>query len=223
MQLGVHDVARILNVSEKSIYRWIKQGQLPAYRINDQYRFNQVEILEWANEQKINVSTEIFQIPDTSDKLMPGLADAIEAGGIFYRLVGNDKQAVLRSVVDVMKLPPDMDRNFLLQVLLAREAMASTGVGDGIAFPHVRNPIVLLVNQPAICLCFPEKPVDFGAIDNKPVDTLFTLVTPSVQIHLYLLSKLASALRDAGFRDALKRQLSPDKILATVRALPEKE
>lgn len=40
MQLGVRDVARILNVSEKSIYRWIQQGQIPAYKVNDQYRFN---------------------------------------------------------------------------------------------------------------------------------------------------------------------------------------
>jgi PTS system nitrogen regulatory IIA component len=40
MQLGVRDAATLLNVSEKSIYRWIKQGVIPAYQINDQYRFN---------------------------------------------------------------------------------------------------------------------------------------------------------------------------------------
>jgi len=117
----------------------------------------------------------------------------------------------------VMKLPPDMDRHFLLQVLLAREAMASTGVGDGVAIPHVRNPIVLSVSRPAICLCFPEKPVEFDAIDNQLVHTLFTLVAPSVRIHLHLLSRLALALRDPGFRDALKRQLPRDEILAIAR------
>lgn len=219
MQLGVHDVARILNVSEKSIYRWIQKGQLPAYKVNDQYRFNRVELLEWANAQKINASEEIFQKIDTSVELMPSVAEAIEAGGIFYRLAGDDKPSVLRSVVEVMKLPPDMDRRFLLQVLLAREAMASTGVGDGVAIPHVRSPIVLSVNHPAICLCFPEKPVAFDAIDNQLVHTLFTLVAPSVRVHLFLLSRLASALRDPGFKDALKRQLPQNEIIAIVRAL----
>ncbi len=219
MQLGVHDVARILNVSEKSIYRWIQQGQLPAYKVNDQYRFNRAELLEWANAQKINVSAEIFQEPDTSVELMPDLAESIEAGGIFFRLAGNDKDSVLRSVVEVMKLPPDMDREFLLRVLLAREAMASTGIGEGVAIPHVRNPIVLSVNHPAICLCFLEKPVEFGAIDNQPVHTLFTLVSPTVRVHLYLLSRLASALLDPGFKSLLKRQAPREEILATLRTL----
>lgn len=218
MQLGVHDVARILNVSEKSIYRWIQQGQLPAYKVNDQYRFNRAELLEWANAQKINVSAEIFQEPDTSVELMPDLAESIEAGGIFYRLAGNDRDSVLRSVVEVMKLPPDMDRDFLFQVLLAREAMASTGIGEGVAIPHVRNPIVLSVNHPAICLCFLEKPVEFGAIDNQPVHTLFTLVTPTVRVHLCLLARLAAALLDPGFKAALNRQAPREEILATLRA-----
>lgn len=219
MQLGVHDVARILNVSEKSIYRWIQQGQLPAYKVNEQYRFNRAELLEWANARKINVSAEIFQEPDTAAELMPDLAESIEAGGIFYRVAGHDRDSVLRSVVDVMKLPPDMDRDFLFQVLLAREAMASTGIGEGVAIPHVRNPIVLSVNHPAICLCFLEKPVEFGAVDNQPVHTLFTLVTPTVRVHLYLLSRLASALLDPGVKAVLGRQASREEILAAVRAL----
>lgn len=219
MQLGVRDVARMLNVSEKSIYRWIQQGQLPAYKVNEQYRFNRAELLEWANAQKINVSTEMFTEPDISAELMPDFADSLEAGGIFYRLEAKDKESALRSVVGVMKLPPDMDREFLLRVLLARESMASTGIGDGIAIPHVRNPIVLSVNHPAICLCFLEKPIEFDAIDGQPVHTLFTLVSPTVRIHLYMLSRLAHALRADGFKAAVSRQASRDEILAAARAM----
>jgi len=219
MQLGVRDVAKILNVSEKSIYRWIQSGQLPAYKVNDQYRFNRAELLEWATAQKINVSTDLFKEPDASAELMPDFADALDAGGIFYRLDGHDKDSAIRSAISVMKLPPDMDREFLFRVLLARESMASTGIGDGIAIPHVRNPIVLSVNQPAICLCFLEKPVEFGAIDDKPVHTLFTLISPTVRIHLYLLSRLATSLRDPGFKAAVDRQAPRDEILAAARAV----
>lgn len=222
MQLGVRDVARLLNVSEKSIYRWIQQGQLPAYKVNEQYRFNRAELLEWANAQKINVSAEMFAEPDTAPELMPDFADSLEAGGIFYRLEGGAKEAVLRSVVSVMKLPPDMDRELLLRVLLARESMASTGIGDGIAIPHVRNPIVLSVNQPAISLCFLEHPVEFGAIDDKPVHTLFTLISPTVRIHLYLLSRIAHALRNEGFKEAVARQASREEILLAARGVGQK-
>lgn len=221
MQLGVRDVARILNVSEKSIYRWIQHGQLPAYRVNEQYRFNRSELLEWANARKINVSTDIFKEPDTSTEMMPALADAIEAGGIFYRLEGADTESALKSVVGVMRLPADVDREFLLRVLLARESMASTGIGDGIAIPHVRNPIVLSVHQPTICLCFLEKPVEFGALDGHPVHTLFTLISPTVRVHLYLLSRLAFVLQQPAFINVVRQQAPREQILAALRSAEE--
>src|SRR5438034_985186 len=62
-----------------------------------------------------------------------------------------------------------------------REALQSTGVGDGIAIPHVRNPIVLHVSRPMITLCFLERPIDFGALDGKPVHVLFSLISPTVR------------------------------------------
>jgi nitrogen PTS system EIIA component len=66
MQLTVRDAAKLLSVSEKTVYRWINQGDLPAYRVNEQYRFNRAELLEWATARKINVSVEIFEEPLTA-------------------------------------------------------------------------------------------------------------------------------------------------------------
>jgi PTS system nitrogen regulatory IIA component len=110
-----------------------------------------------------------------------------------------------------------VDREFLLQVLLAREALGSTGIGDGIAIPHARNPIVLNVERPTITLCFLENPVDFAALDGLPVTILFTLINPTARAHLHLLSRLAFMLNDKGFKDVLKRQTSRDEILAEAR------
>jgi PTS system nitrogen regulatory IIA component len=214
MQLGVREVADLLNVNEKTIYRWINSGNLPAYRVNGHYRFNRAELLEWATAQKINVSVDIFKEPELETVTIPKLSDAMTAGGIFYRIDGNNKESALRSVVQVMRLPDEVDRDFLLQVLLAREAMASTGVGDGIAIPHVRNPIVLHVNKPMVTLCFLEKPIDFGSLDGKPVNCLFTLVSPTVRSHLYLLSRLAFALKNPEFKEVINRQGTREEILA---------
>lgn len=89
----------------------------------------------------------------------------------------------------------------LLQFLLS---LGSTGIGDGIAVPHVRNPVVLHVSKPTVTLCFLDHPIDFGAIDDMPVDTMFAIVSPSVKAHLHLLSRLAFVLRDPGFKAALR-------------------
>ena len=197
MNLSVRDTASLLSVSEKTIYRWIKLETIPAYRVQDQYRFNRAEILEWATSRRMNVSSEIFAEPEAAGQPIPSLLTALEAGGVFYRVSGFDKESALREVVELLRLPEEVDRPFLLRVLLAREAIAPTGMGEGIAIPHVRNPVVLHVGRPAITLCFLEQPIDYGALDGKPVNTLFTVISPTTRAHLHLMSKLS--LRTARF------------------------
>ncbi len=224
MQLGVREAAHLLGVSEKTIYRWIKDGRLPAYRVNEQHRFNRAELLEWATSRRINVSPEIFEEPEeTAQMRLPTVGEALEAGGIHYRVGGTDKASVLSAVVDLMRLPDEVNRKFLHQVLLARESLGSTGVGDGIAIPHVRNPIVMHIPKPTVTLCFLEHEIDFGAIDGKPVHTLFTIVSPGVRAHLHVLSRLAFALRDEDFRAVLSKQASREEILGALRRVDDME
>jgi PTS system nitrogen regulatory IIA component len=213
MQLTVKDAARLLDVSEKTIYRWIKQKVVPCYQINEQFRFSRAELLEWATSRRIQLSPEIFLEAETNKVPLPSLCDALRWGGVAYRTAGTDKPSVLRGVVEVMKLPEEVDHEFLFQVLLARETLGSTGVGDGIAIPHVRNPIVLHVTKPMITLCFLENPIDFGALDGIPVSILFALISPTVKAHLHLLARLAYVLRNQDFKAVLKRQATRDEIM----------
>ena len=227
MQLQVKDVAKLFSVSEKTIYRWIDQDGLPAFRINKQYRFNRVEVIEWATARKVNASPQLFHEPSDEGEPLPGLVQAIEEGGVFYRVDGADKDAVLRRVVSLLRLPETVDRDFLLQVLLERESLGSTSVGDGIAIPHARNPIVLHVPRPSVTLCFLEHPIEFGALDGKPVNTLFTVISPTIRAHLHVLSSLAFALHDTRFKQAILEQASRETIhnetrraAATLAAIP---
>lgn len=221
MQLDVKDAAGIFSVSEKTILRWIKQKDLPSYQVNDHYRFNRAELLEWATERKIDLSTQIMSEPGEGEEPPPRLDEALRLGGIFHRVGGRDKISVLSAVVDTMHLPPEVDRISLCQVLLARESLGSTAIGDGIAIPHVRHPIVLRTSHPTATLCFLEYPVEFGAADGLPVDVLFMLVSPTVRAHQHMLSELALALKDREFRAALGRKASPDEILKEAARVQE--
>jgi len=218
MKLTVREAAKLLDTSERNVYRWIKEAHLPAYRINDQYRINRAELLEWATSQELGVSPAIFEEPQDGEAAAPTLEDALRAGGVHYRVGGHDKGSVLRAIVDLIELPDDVDVEFLYQVLLAREALGSTGVGEGIAIPHVRNPIVLHLPRPIVTLCFLERAIDFGALDGQPVNTLFTLISPTVRSHLHLLSRLAFVLRDPRFHAAVRSQAPPDEIFEALRA-----
>lgn len=213
MQLSLKESARLMNVPEQTICRWVKQGKLPAYSVNDQYRFNRAELLEWANEQQLEVSAELFAEADHGLKPTLGLAEALQAGSIHYGVPGHDKAAVLQSVVEMMTLPEEVDKEFLVQLLLGRESLGSTGLGNGIAVPHVRHPIVMRIARPMVTLCFLEHPIDFAAIDGIPVHTLFTITSPTIKAHLNLLSRLAYALRQPPFAGVIERQASSESII----------
>jgi nitrogen PTS system EIIA component len=222
MLMKASEVAALLNKDESTVTKWIKKEQLPAVMVRGSYRINRVDLLEWATEHGITVPSELFAAAE-ADIHFPALAEALEAGGIHCGVPGDDKLSVLRNVVNLLKLPPQVDPDFLLQVLLAREALGTTGIGDGIAIPHVRNPI-LLQNRPApaITLCFLQNPIDFGALDGKPVRILFMLTSPTVRVHLHLLSRLAYALHDPQFRATLNVACDPAGILDAVRRFEAK-
>jgi len=216
MQLSVKDAATLLNVSDETIYEWIQQEAFPSHTINEQIRFNRAELLEWATARNRHVSPDLFKEHEQGKPAQPTLAEALKAGGVAYRVGGTDQASVLRAVVNVMKLPKTVDREFLYQVLLARESLGSTGVGDGIAIPHVRNPVVLHVTKPTVTLCFLENPIDFHALDDKPVNTLFTLISPTVRTHLHLLSRLGFILRTPEVKATLRRQAPQDKLMDVI-------
>jgi PTS system nitrogen regulatory IIA component len=212
MQLTVRDVARLLNVDENAVYRWVKEDQLRAEEINGQYRFNRSDLLEWATlRSKLVFPPEFFQLGNGGDA--HALDRALHLGGVHHKVKGTDKDSALRAVVDLMPLPPGVDREFLLQVMLTRESMGSTGIGEGIALPHPRYPMVLPVPQPFITLCFLDQPIPYAVADQQPVHTLFALVSPNVRLHLGLLARLSCALSDRGFREAVRRQSPAEELL----------
>ena len=219
MQLTTREVSRFLNVSESTITRWVKQRRLPAQRISGQYHFNRAEVLEWSCAQGIKVSVELFDHLDNDAEPSPSLVEALAAGGVHYNLQDTNKDRVLRALVQVLPLPEGTDRELLLSLFRSREASASTAIGDGIAIPHVRNPIVLHVTRPMITLCFLERPVDFGALDGKPVYVLFSLVCPTMRSHLQMLARLSYALHDAKFKEVVMAKGSRDEIVQEARRL----
>jgi PTS system nitrogen regulatory IIA component len=213
MQLTVRDVSRYLNVSESTVTRWIKQRGLPSQHVGGQFRFNRAEVLEWATAQQIKVSVEMFEHLETDDEPVATLASTLEAGGIYYNVRADDKRQALHALVELLPLPEGVDREEILRLFLAREALASTAVGGGVALPHVRSPIVLHVTKPMVTACFLEKPIDFGALDGNPVYALFSLICPTMHSHLQTLSRLSYALRDPGFREVVLRRAPREELL----------
>jgi nitrogen PTS system EIIA component len=220
MELKIRDVATFLGETEESVLRWARRGEIPAHRVQDQYLFNRVELQEWAVAHNHKVSPDLF-IAEGEDAELPSLSEAVARGGIHYGVRGDRREQTLKEITLLPEIPEGVDRALLLELLLGREMTTSTAIGGGIAIPHPRHPLVVEVKHPSVLLCFLETPVDFNALDGKPVRVLFAVLSPSIRMHLKMLGKLSFALRDPDFRNLLDAPAKREEILSRLRELDE--
>jgi PTS system nitrogen regulatory IIA component len=219
MQLTLRQAAKYLGISESTARRWIGERGLPVHEVSERLYLNAVELWEWAVEHGVTVSRSLLEHARRAPDTVAPISQLLRTGGVFHDIDAKDKRDVLRQFVARLPLPPEQDRATLLSVLEAREAMGSTGVGDGIAIPHVRNPIVLHVEAAFVTLGLLKHPVEFDAIDGKPVHTLFMVVSPTVPVHLRILAQLGFLLRDDVLRDMLRTRASAEDLIDRIEML----
>ncbi len=209
MDVPLFEFAECMNTDPGTVERWIRQGRIPVKRKGDACIFNREVLEKWAAAHNIR-----FVMPGRArpgeEKAPDGLVAAMSCGGVHYDVPGRSVSEVLHAAADRLEGLPDREsRDILYEKLLDREQMMSTGIGKGVAVPHPRTPLQDKAVDTQIGVCFLETPVDFRAVDKKPVDALFVLVTPSAKQHLSLLSRISFCLREDAFLRLLK--LRPDR------------
>jgi nitrogen PTS system EIIA component len=219
MQITVREAAQYFGVDDATVRRWIADRGLPVHRINERWYLNAIEVWEWAVANSVIVSRRLLDEARRAPDEVPPLSLLLAAGGIHRHVVGGDKHDLLSAVVASLPLPAEVDRDHLLAILEAREAMGSTGIGQGIAIPHVRNPILLRVPESFVALFLLDRLVDFDSIDGQAVHSLFLVVSPTVPAHLRILAQLGFVLRDAALKDLLQQRAPDDAILDRIRGL----
>ena len=141
------------------------------------------------------------------------MADMIDRRLVSLSLDAKDKeeaiQKICRMMYDAGKVT---DYNEYLAGVKARELEFATGMGNGIAIPHCKNSCV---KDAAFTLVKLKNPIEWGALDNEPVDYVIMLAAPdsSDNVHLKMLSQLAVSLMDDDFRESLKDAADVDQII----------
>jgi PTS system nitrogen regulatory IIA component len=139
------------------------------------------------------------------------IAQLIRAENVLPGLPAPDKPHLLGELARRAALALGYDARVILDALTAREALGSTGIGHGIALPHARIPgITQLFGLFAVL----ERPLDFGAVDDEPVDLVFLLLVPANagKEHLAALAAISRRLRNREVVHALHAAKEPAKL-----------
>jgi PTS system nitrogen regulatory IIA component len=209
------EAARLLNVTEATLMRWVRQGLVRSLDGRGQ-RFEQTELEGWARRRGLPLGAAARPRPAPPEDL---LAAAVERGAATAGVRPATASEAIEIAVGALPGLDDRPRRDLLDAVLQRERMASTGLGHGLAVPHPRKPPSTLLEEAVVSVVFPDVALDWAALDGQPVHTVFLLLSPSASVHLQILSGVAHSLRSPELPGLLRERPSQAQLVERLRAL----
>lgn len=149
------------------------------------------------------------------------IIDLLDINSIIPDMAADSKLAVLEELAaPLVPGPEGLDLDTVVEVLMERERLGSTGIGDNVAIPHGK-----LANLSGLKLTFGRslKGVDFDSMDGKPSHLFFLLLAPvnSAGLHLKALAKISRMLMTASFREELMQASQPQDIYQLLKEKDE--
>ncbi len=150
------------------------------------------------------------------------LSELLDEDNIITELSAREKKGVLEELASAVIIhEPSIDKGTLVKVLLERERLGSTGIGDGVAIPHGKYHGI---SRPLISFGRSREGLDFDSMDDQPVHLFFLLIAPedSANIHLKVLATIARILKNSAFRKTLMEASSRKEIYRKIVQYDEK-
>ncbi|MFC1824801.1 PTS sugar transporter subunit IIA [Thermodesulfobacteriota bacterium] len=144
------------------------------------------------------------------------LSEILEVSNIIPDLKARDKKEALEELAEaVVSNKPALDKPSLVKILLERERLGSTGIGDGVAIPHGKFGGIV---QPIVSFGRSLKGLDFESMDGQPAFLFFLLLAPenSANIHLKVLARIAKILKNSSLRKLLMEAGSGKELYETI-------
>jgi PTS system nitrogen regulatory IIA component len=199
------EVAQYLQIGERTILKMANNNEIPCLKIASQWRFIKPVINDWLisrmnvipqNDFSRMIQSEIEHIP---------LSRMVDRDLVVFNLEPGSKESILLQLIRplVNKGIISISDEFL-QKLLNREEMLSTGLGRGIAIPHIRNVKDNPDGGPYLILGLSPEGIDYHSLDGKPTHLFFLLCTDSEVLHIRIMAKISSMFTDDSFIDIIK-------------------
>jgi PTS system nitrogen regulatory IIA component len=143
------------------------------------------------------------------------IVEFLRPEAVIANLGGASAPAALAELCRPLAVATKVDAQRLVDTLLEREKLGSTGIGEGVAIPHGKLP-----GLPALIASFGRAPqgIDFRAIDGKPTFLFFTLIAPenSAGAHLKALARISRIFKNPSFREAILKASDADEIFRLI-------
>lgn len=209
--LALPEVAELLGLEPVTLESMASAGDLPAYKMEGHWHFSRTELEAWVLQHNPAL---LQKAP--GELLGAGrhrLYRALHHGGVYAGVKGRTKEEVIGKVVHELAARHQLDAEGVTRLLLQREEIPCA-LNEGIAIPHTRD--FYLSHQDLVVVAYPERSIPYGALDGKPVHTLFFLFASEDRHHLDLMAKIAHFCHCPKKRTFLQEHPNKSRLLEEV-------
>lgn len=209
--MTVSEVAEFLQLAERTVLRMAQRGEIPAAKIASQWRFMRSMVREWLLAR--THSAEAAAVKPAPAVESQRLVELFRPELIRTDIQPGPKSSILAQLVEPVRQSGfARDSSQLLDALIRREAMMTTGVGESLAIPHPRQPLEGMFPVPAVALGICGDGADFDAIDGLPVRVFFLICATREDVHLQLMARVFWLARQPDALDQLASAEAPEQI-----------
>lgn len=227
--MSLNEIARHIGMDAREVKKLADKGVLPGRLIGGEWRFNRMQMLEWLQKDMHTLDQRHIQNLDRAMSSIENetvISALLATEGVNLELPARSKPSVIRELVRLAERTGMVyDPEGLIAALEEREAIASTALPRGIAFPHPRHPMPYATAEPMLCLARVPAGIAYGAPDGRMTDLFVLVCCHDERQHLLALARLAqvfySDLPDA-LRAAENAENALELILDTERKLLKK-
>ena len=207
--LTIKEVAEHIQVSERTVSDWAQKGEIPCGKLGNSWRFKRIEVERWLDKKLVGNKRE-------SETPAIAIEDVLTKERVLF-LDTSVKREVLNALIDGLAQTPEIvDRDELASEIFQREELMSTGIGLGVAIPHVRLPSL---NKMIMSAALLRRGLDdYDSLDGQSVQLVFMIAAGHHQHpeYLRLLSSLANLVKKEAVRQQLIDSISPEEFFRTL-------
>jgi len=204
-------------VSEKTVYRMLDRNELPAMRVGSQWRFRKLDIDSWLTEEVRRVEHEgQLGALDALEMSEIAITPLLTPDNIWLSVTPASRDELLAFLTREAAIDSHVDRDQLLRSIREREAICSTAVLEGAAFPHPVDPRPFRFSRKRVLLTVLREPLDFLDPHGHRPRVVAVILARSIQGQLLAFSRAIKLFADTALLDKLHDVQTPDEAIRLI-------
>jgi PTS system nitrogen regulatory IIA component len=206
----LEELVQRLGRDRRQVEKLVNRGVIPGRRIGGDWRFNEIEITHWLEQDLRGLDDQgLAQLEQSQQSGIQNsrspIADLLHVETCDVPLDAGTRPAVLQALIEVAGRTWQVwDPALILKAVKDREDVMSTGFDNGIAIPHPRNPMPDAIGQSIIAFGKTLSGIPFGAPGRKLTDLFFLVLAKDASTHLQILARLGRLIQREGFVEELR-------------------